>query len=66
MQPLDAQIEIALTPFAHRGASDSKALGDSRVGLTSSASHHDLRPLNNRIRQGPRSSQALELAGLVS
>jgi hypothetical protein len=66
MQPFDAQIEVELTPFAHRGASNSKVLVDSRVGLASSAGHHDLRPLNDRIRQGPRSSQALELAGLVS
>ena len=58
MQPLDSKIEVGLKQFAYRRASDSKALGDSPVDLTSSSGHQDLRHLNDRMRLGPRSSKA--------
>jgi hypothetical protein len=66
MQTLDAQIEVALSPFSHGRAADCKSLGDSGVGVTGRAGQHDLLPLNDRMRQGPRSSQARELAELIT
>lgn len=58
MQTLDAQIEVALPPFAYGRDAVCKSLGDSGVGVTGRAGQHNLRPLNDRMRQGPRSSQA--------
>ena len=53
MQPVDAQIKETLTPLAHRCAAHSKGFRDSSIAVTSRASLHDLRPLGERMGQGP-------------
>lgn len=56
---------IALAPLADGHARQAHAIGDLCIGFSSTASEHDLGALDDRMRQGARAGDALQLLDLV-
>jgi hypothetical protein len=51
MKALDAQIDVALPPFAHRVVSDTHSLSNFSIRCLGSARDNDLGSLHQRVRK---------------
>jgi hypothetical protein len=65
MQAIQVEVPVTLAPLAHGEARQVHPLGNGCVGVTGSASLHDLRPLHDRVGKRAGVGDAPELLNLV-